>query len=98
MHQTTNLFPHPYLFFANFYTYVCFSKAISRDKFIVPKKTKDGCQDLVRLNMLFGPFGRTFGSQDYIASVRQSTGCVAAKVQLESFEAYSCNFQLLERS
>lgn len=25
--------------------------------------------DLVRLNMLFGPFGRTFGSQDYIASV-----------------------------
>eukprot|EP00438_Fugacium_kawagutii_P008494 Skav210946 [mRNA] locus=scaffold713:230451:232751:+ [translate_table: standard] len=25
--------------------------------------------DLVRLNMLFGPFGRSFGSQDYVASV-----------------------------
>lgn len=27
-------------------------------------------EDLIRLNMLFGPFGRTFGGQDYIASVR----------------------------
>ncbi|CAK9112814.1 unnamed protein product [Durusdinium trenchii] len=25
--------------------------------------------DLIRLNMLFGPFGRTFGSRDYLASV-----------------------------
>ena len=54
----------------------CIYHATIIPRVLVSEVLQDLChqpQDLIRLNMLFGPYGRSFGGKDYLASVRRTS-------------------------